>query len=30
VAIPMRGALSSLNVAASAALACYEVARHRA
>jgi 23S rRNA (guanosine2251-2'-O)-methyltransferase len=29
VAIPMRGALSSLNVSAAAALACYEVARRR-
>jgi 23S rRNA (guanosine2251-2'-O)-methyltransferase len=29
VAIPMHGALSSLNVAAAAALACYEVARRR-
>jgi 23S rRNA (guanosine2251-2'-O)-methyltransferase len=29
VSIPMRGALSSLNVAAAAALACYEVARQR-
>ncbi len=29
VSIPMRGHLSSLNVAAAAALACYEVARHR-
>jgi 23S rRNA (guanosine2251-2'-O)-methyltransferase len=29
VSIPMRGALSSLNVSAAAALACYEVARHR-
>ncbi len=28
-AIPMRGALESLNVAAAAALACYEVARRR-
>jgi 23S rRNA (guanosine2251-2'-O)-methyltransferase len=27
--IPMRGAIESLNVAAAAALACYEVARHR-
>jgi 23S rRNA (guanosine2251-2'-O)-methyltransferase len=30
VSIPMRGHLSSLNVAAAAALACYEVARQRA
>jgi len=30
VSIPMRGHLSSLNVAAAAALATYEVARHRA
>jgi 23S rRNA (guanosine2251-2'-O)-methyltransferase len=29
VAIPMNGALSSLNVSAAAALACYEVARQR-
>jgi 23S rRNA (guanosine2251-2'-O)-methyltransferase len=29
VAIPMRGRLSSLNVSAAAALATYEVARHR-
>jgi 23S rRNA (guanosine2251-2'-O)-methyltransferase len=29
VSIPMRGHLSSLNVAAAAALACYEVARQR-
>jgi len=29
VSIPMRGRLSSLNVAAAAALACYEVARQR-
>ncbi len=29
VRIPMRGRLSSLNVAAAAALGCYEVARHR-
>jgi 23S rRNA (guanosine2251-2'-O)-methyltransferase len=29
VSIPMRGALSSLNVAVAAALACYEVARCR-
>lgn len=29
VHIPMRGRLSSLNVSAAAALACYEVARHR-
>jgi 23S rRNA (guanosine2251-2'-O)-methyltransferase len=29
VSIPMRGRLSSLNVSAAAALACYEVARHR-
>jgi 23S rRNA (guanosine2251-2'-O)-methyltransferase len=30
VSIPMHGALSSLNVSAAAALACYEVARQRA
>jgi 23S rRNA (guanosine2251-2'-O)-methyltransferase len=30
VSIPMRGRLSSLNVSAAAALACYEVTRHRA
>jgi 23S rRNA (guanosine2251-2'-O)-methyltransferase len=30
LAIPMRGALSSLNVSAAAAVACFEVARHRA
>jgi len=30
VSIPMRGHLSSLNVAAAAALGCYEVARQRA
>jgi 23S rRNA (guanosine2251-2'-O)-methyltransferase len=30
VSIPMLGRLSSLNVSAAAALACYEVARHRA
>lgn len=30
VSIPMRGALSSLNVSVAAALACYEVARQRA
>lgn len=29
VRIPMRGRLSSLNVSTAAALACYEVARHR-
>lgn len=29
VSIPMRGRLSSLNVSTAAALACYEVARHR-
>lgn len=29
VAIPMRGRLSSLNVATAGALACFEVARHR-
>jgi len=29
VRIPMRGRLASLNVSAAAALACYEVARHR-
>jgi 23S rRNA (guanosine2251-2'-O)-methyltransferase len=29
VSIPMRGELASLNVSAAAALACYEVARHR-
>jgi 23S rRNA (guanosine2251-2'-O)-methyltransferase len=29
VSIPMRGALSSLNVSVAAALACYEVARQR-
>lgn len=29
VAIPLRGALSSLNVAAAGAVACYEVARRR-
>ena len=29
VSIPMLGRLSSLNVSAAAALACYEVARHR-
>jgi 23S rRNA (guanosine2251-2'-O)-methyltransferase len=29
VAIPMRGRISSLNVAAAAALATYEIARHR-
>lgn len=29
VSIPLRGALSSLNVAAAAAIACYEVVRHR-
>jgi 23S rRNA (guanosine2251-2'-O)-methyltransferase len=29
VAIPMAGALDSLNVAAAAALACFEVARRR-
>jgi 23S rRNA (guanosine2251-2'-O)-methyltransferase len=29
VSIPMLGHLSSLNVAAAAALACYEVARQR-
>jgi 23S rRNA (guanosine2251-2'-O)-methyltransferase len=27
--IPMHGAIPSLNVAAAATLACYEVARHR-
>jgi tRNA G18 (ribose-2'-O)-methylase SpoU len=30
VSIPMGGALGSLNVAAAAALACFEVARARA
>jgi 23S rRNA (guanosine2251-2'-O)-methyltransferase len=30
VAIPMRGAIASLNVAAAAAVACHEVARQRA
>jgi 23S rRNA (guanosine2251-2'-O)-methyltransferase len=30
VAIPMNGRVSSLNVSAAAALACYEVARQRA
>jgi tRNA G18 (ribose-2'-O)-methylase SpoU len=30
VSIPMRGRLSSLNVSAAAALATYEVTRHRA
>jgi 23S rRNA (guanosine2251-2'-O)-methyltransferase len=30
VSIPMRGRLGSLNVAAAAALATYEIARHRA
>ena len=30
LSIPMRGRLSSLNVSAAAALACYEVTRHRA
>lgn len=30
VAIPMAGALGSLNVSAAAALACFEIARHRA
>ncbi len=30
VAIPMLGRLSSLNVSAAAALATYEIARHRA
>ena len=30
VSIPMRGRLSSLNVSAAAALATYEIARHRA
>ena len=29
VAIPLRGRLASLNVAAAAALACFEIARHR-
>ena len=29
VSIPMRGRISSLNVSAAAALATYEVARHR-
>jgi tRNA G18 (ribose-2'-O)-methylase SpoU len=29
VAIPLRGRLSSLNVAAAGAIACYEVARRR-
>jgi 23S rRNA (guanosine2251-2'-O)-methyltransferase len=29
VSIPMRGRVSSLNVSAAAALATYEVARHR-
>jgi 23S rRNA (guanosine2251-2'-O)-methyltransferase len=29
VSIPMRGRLSSLNVSTAAALATYEVARHR-
>ena len=29
VAIPLRGSLSSLNVASAGALACFEVARHR-
>ncbi len=29
VSIPMLGRLSSLNVSTAAALACYEVARHR-
>jgi 23S rRNA (guanosine2251-2'-O)-methyltransferase len=29
VAIPMHGSLGSLNVAAAAALACFEIARHR-
>jgi 23S rRNA (guanosine2251-2'-O)-methyltransferase len=29
VSIPMLGRLSSLNVSAAAALACYEVARQR-
>jgi 23S rRNA (guanosine2251-2'-O)-methyltransferase len=29
VAIPMRGRLGSLNVSAAAALACFEIARHR-
>jgi tRNA G18 (ribose-2'-O)-methylase SpoU len=28
-AIPLRGALSSLNVASAGALACFEVARRR-
>lgn len=30
VAIPLQGRLASLNVAAAAALACFEIARHRA
>ncbi len=30
VSIPMHGRVSSLNVSAAAALACYEVARQRA
>ena len=30
VSIPMRGRIGSLNVSAAAALATYEVARHRA
>ena len=30
VAIPQRGAIDSLNVAAAGALACFEVARRRA
>ena len=29
VSIPMRGRIASLNVAAAAALATYEIARHR-
>ena len=29
VAIPMKGVLGSLNVSAAAALACFEIARHR-
>jgi tRNA G18 (ribose-2'-O)-methylase SpoU len=29
VAIPMAGALGSLNVSAAAALACFEIARRR-
>jgi 23S rRNA (guanosine2251-2'-O)-methyltransferase len=29
LSIPMKGRLSSLNVSAAAALACYEVARQR-